>query len=60
MADTAPRFAPDDLGFVADPYPVYAHLREQAPGIYGEATVTTSRRSRARETAGSELEPCRS
>lgn len=60
MADTAPRFAPDDLGFVADPYPVYAHLREQAPVLYEEATNHYSRRSRAREAAGSEVEPCRS
>jgi unspecific monooxygenase len=40
MAETAAnlRFAPDDLGFVADPYPVYAHLREHAPLLYDDAT----------------------
>jgi cytochrome P450 len=40
MAETAAdlRFAPDDLGFIADPYPVYAHLREHAPVLYDEAT----------------------
>ncbi|HSJ26688.1 MAG TPA: cytochrome P450, partial [Acidimicrobiia bacterium] len=32
------RFAPNDLGFIADPYPVYAHLREHAPVLYDEAT----------------------
>ncbi|HEY7667860.1 MAG TPA: cytochrome P450 [Actinomycetota bacterium] len=31
-------FAPDDLAFVADPYPVYAELRERAPVVYDEAT----------------------
>jgi cytochrome P450 len=31
-------FAPDDLGFVADPYPVYAELRERAPVWYHEPT----------------------
>ena len=31
-------FAPDDLAFVADPYPVYAELRECAPVVYDEAT----------------------
>ncbi|HET9722460.1 MAG TPA: cytochrome P450, partial [Actinomycetota bacterium] len=38
MPDTALRFAPDDLGFIADPYPVYRHLREHAPVLYDEAT----------------------
>jgi hypothetical protein len=40
MTDTAAdlRFAPNDLGFIADPYPVYAHLREHAPVLYDEAT----------------------
>jgi unspecific monooxygenase len=32
------RFAPNDLGFIADPYPVYAELRERAPVLYDEAT----------------------
>ncbi len=31
-------FAPDDLAFVADPYPVYAELRDRAPVVYDEAT----------------------
>jgi cytochrome P450 len=31
-------FAPADIGFVADPYPAYAELREQAPVRYDEAT----------------------
>jgi len=31
-------FAPDDLGFIADPYPIYAELRERAPVRYDEAT----------------------
>ena len=31
-------FAPDDLGFVADPYPVYAELRERKPVCYDELT----------------------
>ena len=31
-------FAPDDLGFVTDPYPVYAELRERAPVWYHEPT----------------------
>ena len=31
-------FAPDDLGFIADPYPVYEDLRARAPVIYDEAT----------------------
>ena len=31
-------FAPADLGFVADPYPAYAELREQTPVRYDEAT----------------------
>jgi cytochrome P450 len=31
-------FAPADMGFVADPYPAYAELREQTPVRYDEAT----------------------
>jgi cytochrome P450 len=31
-------FAPTDLGFIADPYPVYAELREREPVRYDEAT----------------------
>jgi cytochrome P450 len=31
-------FEPDDLGFIADPYPVYGELRTRAPIIYDEAT----------------------
>jgi cytochrome P450 len=31
-------FAPEDLGFIADPYPVYAELRARAPVVYDEAT----------------------
>ena len=31
-------FAPDDLAFVADPYPVYAELRSRAPVRYHEPT----------------------
>ncbi len=31
-------FAPDDLGFIADPYPVYAEMRERAPIWYHEPT----------------------
>jgi unspecific monooxygenase len=31
-------FAPWDLSFVTDPYPVYAELRERAPVLYHEAT----------------------
>jgi cytochrome P450 len=31
-------FAPDDLGFIADPYPVYAEMRESAPIWYHEPT----------------------
>jgi cytochrome P450 len=31
-------FAPDDLGFIADPYPVYARMRERAPIWYHEPT----------------------
>ena len=31
-------FAPDDLGFIADPYPVYAEMRADAPIWYHEAT----------------------
>jgi cytochrome P450 len=32
------RFAPDDVMFVADPYPVYEELREQAPVRHDETT----------------------
>lgn len=32
------RFAPSDLGFIADPYPAYAELREREPVRYDEAT----------------------
>jgi cytochrome P450 len=31
-------FAPTELGFIADPYPVYADLREREPVAYDEAT----------------------
>jgi cytochrome P450 len=31
-------FAPADIGFVADPYPAYAELRERTPVRYDEAT----------------------
>ena len=31
-------FAPDDLGFIADPYPVYTQMREQTPIWYHEPT----------------------
>ena len=31
-------FAPTELGFIADPYPVYADLREREPVHYDEAT----------------------
>ena len=31
-------FAPDDLSFIADPYPVYAEMRERAPIWYHEPT----------------------
>jgi cytochrome P450 len=31
-------FAPDDLGFIADPYPVYNEMRADAPIWYHEAT----------------------
>lgn len=31
-------FAPSDPAFIADPYPVYAELRERAPVLYDEAT----------------------
>jgi cytochrome P450 len=32
------RFAPHDLGFIADPYPAYAELRETAPVRYDDVT----------------------
>ncbi len=38
MVNMADRFAPSDLGFIADPYPVYAELRELAPVLYHEPT----------------------
>jgi cytochrome P450 len=31
-------FAPHDLAFIADPYPVYAELRERTPLLYDEDT----------------------
>ena len=31
-------FAPTELGFIADPYPAYAELREREPVRYDEAT----------------------
>ena len=31
-------FAPWDLGFIADPYPVYAELRDRAPVLYDDQT----------------------
>ena len=31
-------FAPDDLGFIADPYPVYTEMRTEAPIWYHEPT----------------------
>jgi cytochrome P450 len=31
-------FAPEDLAFIADPYPVYAQMRERAPIWYDERT----------------------
>lgn len=31
-------FAPSDPAFIADPYPVYAELRERAPVLYDEVT----------------------
>ena len=31
-------FTPGDLGFIADPYPVYAELRDRAPVVFHEAT----------------------
>src|SRR6476646_4351323 len=42
------RFAPQDVAFVADPYPVYEELRTSAPVTYDAATdhwlVTRDRR----------------
>jgi cytochrome P450 len=32
------RFAPGDLAFIEDPYPVYAEMRERAPLLYHEPT----------------------
>jgi cytochrome P450 len=34
----AMRFAPHDIGFVADPYPLYETLRRETPVLYDEAT----------------------
>jgi cytochrome P450 len=34
----ATRFAPSDVGFVADPYGVYAELRAHAPVLYHDET----------------------
>jgi cytochrome P450 len=31
-------FAPDDLGFIADPYPAYTELRERTPVVLDEPT----------------------
>jgi cytochrome P450 len=31
-------FAPDDLGFIADPYPAYAELRERTPIVLDQPT----------------------
>jgi cytochrome P450 len=31
-------FAPNDVGFIADPYPAYAELRRDSPVLYDEAT----------------------
>ena len=31
-------FEPEDLGFIADPYPIYAEMRERAPIWYHEPT----------------------
>jgi hypothetical protein len=31
-------FAPHDLAFIGDPYPVYAELRERTPLLYDEDT----------------------
>jgi len=31
-------FTPHDLGFIADPYPAYAELRESTPVLYDEGT----------------------
>src|ERR671918_2403961 len=31
-------FAPNDLAFIANPYPSYAELRESSPVLYDEAT----------------------
>jgi cytochrome P450 len=31
-------FAPDDLGFIADPYPAYGELRARGPILYDEPT----------------------
>ena len=33
-------FHPADPGFIADPYPVYAQLRDRAPVIYDEAPTS--------------------
>src|SRR5205085_12362725 len=31
-------FTPEDLGFISDPYPVYAALRDRAPVVFHEST----------------------
>ena len=38
MAGVEFAFAPEDLGFIADPYPVYAEMRERVPIWYHEPT----------------------
>jgi cytochrome P450 len=38
VVDVEFAFAPDHLGFIADPYPVYAEMRERAPIWYHEPT----------------------
>jgi cytochrome P450 len=38
MVSLVDRFAPIELGFIEDPYPVYTELRERAPILYHEAT----------------------
>ncbi len=38
LVNLVDRFAPDDQGFIADPYPVYGELREAAPLLFHEPT----------------------
>jgi len=38
LTSTEAGFAPWDLGFIADPYPVYTRLREHAPVVHDEPT----------------------